>query len=58
MDQNLCETPAGLVAVIVAAQRTGDRVLAASALKELRRRYGITLRFDADKSPEPQQVTA
>ena len=49
MDQTLSDTPAGLVAVIVAAKKAGDPVLEASARAELKRRFNIKLVFGTQK---------
>lgn len=42
------ESPAALVAVIVAAKRTGDKDLERSARNELERQFGVKLAFAKD----------
>ena len=42
------ESPAALVAVIVAANRTGDKDLERSARNELERKFGVKLLFGKD----------
>jgi len=45
------ESPAALVAIAYAAQRTGDRTTEREARRELRERYGIDLSI-RNKRPE------
>ncbi|QDV41412.1 hypothetical protein Enr13x_12510 [Stieleria neptunia] len=44
MGTTYSETPAGLVAVLVAAKRTGDATLAAAITAELKTRFDITIK--------------
>ena len=46
--KTMYDTPVGLVAVLVAARRSGDRVLEATARDELKERYGITVKVGKD----------
>ncbi len=39
------DSPATLVAIIVAARRTGDRELERAARREMEKRFGVKLRF-------------
>ncbi len=44
--------PAALVAIIIAARRSGDRELERAAKRELRDEHGIALRFVQPARPE------
>lgn len=44
-EKTLSETPAGLVAVAIAARRSGDTTLEAASLAELKRLFDVTIIF-------------
>lgn len=46
------ESPAALVAVVVAARRTRDRDLERAARSELEKRFGVKLTFASANPPE------
>lgn len=48
MKNNLTQSPADLVAVVISARRSGDRDLEVKATRELRVRFGVTLRIGSD----------
>lgn len=48
MVKSLCETPAGLVAVVIAARHSGDEILEADCKAALRERFGIRLTFGSE----------
>jgi hypothetical protein len=47
--------PSVLLSILIAARRTGDRLLATVARRELEERHGITVRFGRR---EPKEATA
>ena len=49
--RSLSSSPAGLVATIVAAKRTGDATLEADAVQQLYARFDIRLDFGLDFEP-------
>jgi hypothetical protein len=45
--------PPVLVAILIAARRTGDRLLETVARRELEQRHRITIRFGRDPEAKP-----
>lgn len=58
MAQTLSDTPAGLVAVLVAAHKAGDSTLEASARAELKKRFDIVVRFGNTSPISPKSQAA
>ena len=46
------DSPTSLVAIAVAAHRSGDRELLRDALRELKSRFKIELRFGGSRKPK------
>lgn len=46
------DSPTALVAIAVAAHRSGDRELLRDALRELKGRFKIALKFGSDAKPK------
>jgi hypothetical protein len=51
-DPNRAESPATLVAIIVAARRAGDRELERDARRQLQERFGVRLSFVRETDSE------
>tara|TARA_R110002073_G_scaffold177188_9_gene335140 strand:+ start:3725 stop:3895 length:171 start_codon:yes stop_codon:yes gene_type:complete len=52
MARELTETPAGLLAVLIAARKSGDEILAADAERQLNAKFGISITFSDSKQRE------
>jgi hypothetical protein len=48
MAKDLTATPAGLVAVLISAKKSGDAVLKADVERQLRQQHGIEIKFATD----------
>ena len=48
MAKDLTATPAGLVAVLISAKKSGDDVLKADVERQLWQQHGIEIRFASD----------
>jgi hypothetical protein len=53
-EQGTSESPATLVAIIVAARRAGDRELERDARRKLEDRFGVKLNFARDRATETE----
>lgn len=57
VSDRLIESPAGLVAILVAARRAGDRELERLAKAELQDRYAMRISFARPTPPETTGAT-